>query len=188
MRYAITGLIGSGKSSVSNYLRSKDYYVFDCDKYNSYLLNEDKECFKQIKETFPSCIKENKIDKQELSNIIFDNKKERIKLENILHPLILNKMLDDEKKYQPFFAEVPLLFEVKWDKYFDYNLLIVTNREIALERLIKRGINKEESLRRLNNQMDVDKKIERSNFIIYNNSDLASLYEQIDKWLIEYVR
>ncbi len=188
MRYAITGSIGSGKSSVSEYLRSKGYFVFDCDKYNAYLLNEDINCFKLIKEAFPSCISADKIDKQLLANIIFDNNDKKEELENILHPLILNKMLEYEKIYEPFFAEVPLLFEVNWNKYFDYSLLVVTDRQIALKRLIKRGLSEKESIRRLNNQMDVNKKIERSNFIIYNNFDLASLYEQIDKWLIEYVR
>lgn len=187
MKYAITGLIGSGKSSVSEYLRSKGYFVFDCDKYNSYLLNEDKKCFELIKDSFPSCIKDNKIDRQLLSNIIFDNKQEKEKLENILHPLILDKMLAYADTYNPFFAEVPLLFEVNWDKYFDYSLLVVCEKEISLKRLIKRGVSKKESLRRLDNQMDVSKKIERSNGIIYNNNDLAYLYDQIDRWLIENV-
>lgn len=189
MKYAITGLIGSGKSSVSEYLRNKGYFVFDCDKYNAYLLNEDERCFKLIKESFPSCIKDNKIDKQILANIIFNNNnKEKEKLENILHPLILDEMLKDASIYDPFFAEVPLLFEVNWDKYFDYSLLIVCDKEISLKRLIKRGVSEKESLRRLDNQMDVSKKIERSNGIIYNNYDLDYLYSQIDRWLIENVR
>ena len=97
-------------------------------------------------------------------------------------------MLKDASIYDPFFAEVPLLFEVNWDKYFDYSLLVVCDKEISLKRLIKRGVSEKESLRRLDNQMDVSKKIERSNGIIYNNYDLDYLYSQIDRWLIENVR
>ena len=123
-----------------------------------------------------------------MANIIFNNNKEKEKLENILHPLILDEMLKDTSIYDPFFAEVPLLFEVNWDKYFDYSLLIVCDKEISLKRLIKRGVSEKESLRRLDNQMDVSKKIERSNGIIYNNYDLDYLYSQIDRWLIENVR
>ena len=52
MRIAITGTIGSGKSVVSEYLRSKEFYVFDCDKYNAQLIDSNKEVFDVIYKEF----------------------------------------------------------------------------------------------------------------------------------------
>lgn len=187
MKYAITGSIGSGKTMVSEYIRSKSYHVFDCDACNKQLLENDKCTFNLIKDVFPSCIVDGEINKKVLSSIVFNNKEAKKKLENIMHPMILNKMNEEVSLYHPFFAEVPLLFETNWDKYFDYCLLIVVDREIALDRLTLRGLDKQESLRRLNNQMSVDEKMARSDGIIYNNCDLQSLYRQVDIWLKDNV-
>ena len=103
-----------------------------------------------------------------------------------MHPLILERMKEDSVKHEPFFAEVPLLFEVNWDKYFDEILLVVVDEKIALERLVDRGLSIEESKQRIKNQMSIKEKIERSDVIIYNDSSLFSLYEKIDRWLSNY--
>ena len=109
--------------------------------------------------------------------------KKRLLLESIMHPLILERMKKESGKHDPFFAEVPLLFEVNWDKYFDEILLVVVDEKIALERLVDRGLCIEESKQRIKNQMSIKEKIERSDVIIYNDSSLFSLYEKIDRWL-----
>ena len=98
-----------------------------------------------------------------------------------MHPLILEKLL--KRKDNPLFAEVPLLFEVNWDKYFDCNVLIVTDEKILKERLINRGLDIIDIENRLKNQMSVKEKIKRADKIIYNNGSLAMLYSYIDEWL-----
>ena len=174
MKIAITGTIGSGKSTVASYLRNKGYFVFDCDEVNRELLNSDI-----LVEYFDNGL----LDKKKLANIVFNDEKKRLLLESIMHPLILERMKKESGKHDPFFAEVPLLFEVNWDKYFDKVLLVVVDEKTALNRLVARGLTIEESEQRIKNQMSIKEKIERSDVIIYNDSSLFSLYEKIDRWL-----
>lgn len=188
MKIAITGLIGSGKSTVCNYLRDKGYHVFDCDKYNSYLLEKGNIGYLKVKEAFPEVFDNDILIKTRLSDLIFSNSENKEKLENILHPIILDKINEESKDYDPYFAEVPLLFETEFYKHFDYALLIASDNNIALKRLTLRGVNESEAKRRILNQMSLEEKKKRSDGIIYNNGNLVSLYNQIDEWLKDNVR
>ena len=100
-----------------------------------------------------------------------------------MHPLILKRLF--ERKDDPLFAEVPLLFEAGWEKYFDTSLLVVTDEDLLIERLILRGLSKEEAAARLKSQMSVTEKIKRADKIIYNNGSLDDLYRLVDDWLEE---
>ncbi len=183
MRIAVSGGIGSGKSTVCDYLREKGYDVFDCDACNRKLLEEGQEGYLKVREAFPDCFRGDVLDKKELSKKIFEDPKEKERLEAIMHPLILKEM--DRRKDDPLFAEVPLLFEAGWDRYFDTNLLVVSRQSIALERLKERGVSPADARRRLKSQMSVREKIKRADKIIYNNGSLQDLHVLVDEWLGE---
>lgn len=186
MKIAITGTIGSGKSMVSDYLRSKELYVFDCDKYNSYLIENDKNVFEKIYKEFPNSIDHLKVNKKKLAAEIFNNPEKKQILEDILHPLIFNKMIEESKKYDLFFAEVPLLFEKNLDKYFDLSLLIVANEKNSHYRLAMKGYSEDEIKNREIYQLPIQEKIKKSKEIIYNNGSYKDLYKQIDRLLYKY--
>lgn len=188
MKIAITGTIGSGKSTVSEYIRNKGYYVFDADKVNSKLLLEGNLGYIEVKKAFPCVFDGKTLNKSKLASIVFNDENEKEKLENIMHPLILKEMKKQSKKYSVFFAEIPLLFESKWDKYFDYSFLVVCDKEIAIKRLVLRGLSRNDSISRINNQMDIELKKKRATEIIYNNSNLDDLYKKVDELLVKYVR
>ena len=186
MKIAISGTIGSGKSVACEYLcQNKGYDVFDCDQVNRKLLEKDEAGYLKVKEVFPECFEDGELDKKKLSALVFNNQEEKKKLEDIMHPLILNEL--NKREDDPLFAEVPLLFEAGWDKYFDHNLLIVTDMDLLVARLEERGLEKEDILRRLNNQISVEEKIKRADKIIYNNGSLLDLYRMIDLWLEEII-
>lgn len=181
MRVAITGTIGSGKSEMSNYLRNKyNLFVFDCDKTNSELLKNNPLI---LKKDFSDCFDGKTLNKYKLASVVFNDIEKRKRLESIMHPLILDEMSKKTKVYDPFFAEVPLLFESGWDKYFDLNVLVVCDEDIALKRLSERGLSEKESRERIKNQMSISDKMAKSDVIIYNNSNLASFYKKIDDWI-----
>lgn len=186
MRIAITGTIGSGKSLVGEYLQSKDFYVFDCDKYNKYLIENDKDVFNSIFNEFPECIDHLAINKKKLADIVFKDKNKREILENILHPLILAKLIEESKKHDLFFAEVPLLFEKNMQKNFDLSILIVSNEKISRLRLAEKGYSQEEIDNRQLSQLPVQEKIKKADEIIYNNGSCRDLFKEIDKLLIKY--
>ena len=179
MKVAITGTIGSGKTEASLYLRNKGYDVFDCDAINKEIL--DSQSYELLHLDFPECFEDGELNKNKLASIVFSDEVRKEKLESILHPLILKELHD--RKNDPLFAEVPLLFEVGWDVYFDETLLIICNEDIALDRLEKRGISKDNAIMRIKNQMPVQEKIKKATRIIYNNGSLDELYTAIDSYL-----
>jgi dephospho-CoA kinase len=111
-KIAITGGIGSGKSTVSNILKVKGYPVYSCDEIYAELVNS-KIYIDEIKKVFPTAVKQGKIDKKCLAEIIFSDKQERTRLNEIAHPLIMQTLLArmNESDSQIVFAEVPLLLE-----------------------------------------------------------------------------
>ena len=188
MKIAITGTIGSGKTTVSDYIRSKGYYVFDADKVNSKLLEKGNLGYVEVKKEFKEAFDNDELNKSKLASIVFRDIDLKKKLENIMHPLILKEMLEESKKHSIFFAEIPLLFESNWDLYFDYSFLVVCDKQKAVDRLILRGLSKEESSLRINSQYDEEVKKKRATEIIYNNSNLNDLYIEVDRLLDKYVR
>ena len=187
-KIAISGTIGSGKSTVLNYLKSKGYFVFSCDEYNAFLLNKGQQGYIKIQEQFPEAFIKGELDKKALSKIVFNNPLQRERLESIMHPLIIAEMLRLRDLFEIYFAEVPLLFENNLEKYFDLSLLIVTDEQKALERLQKRGLDYDSAKQRILNQMPQEIKMKRADEIIYNNGSLADLYNQVDIVINKYVR
>ena len=182
-KIAITGTIGSGKTMVSEYLISKGYDVFNCDLENAKLLLPNNAGYLKVKEVFPDCFINDELDKAKLAAIVFNDENEKKKLEDIMHPLILAELF--KRADDPLFAEVPLLFEVNWDQYFNHNLLVISEEDIIRERLLAKGYLDSEIDERLKNQMAVSEKIKRADKIIYNNGSLSDLYQEIDNWLLE---
>lgn len=181
MKIAITGTIGSGKSEVSKYLNNLGYDVFDCDKQNKDIL--DKYGYNLLSYHFPDCFDNKMLNKKKLADTVFNNKENKTILEAIMHPLILGRLIG--RNDELLFAEVPLLFEANWQDYFDESLLIICDKQIALNRLINRGLSLMDADRRIASQMPVEEKIKKASRIIYNNGSLKQLHQEIDKYLKE---
>lgn len=191
----LTGSISTGKSTVSNYLKEKGYKVIDADEITHELMQKGNANYVKIVEHFgDSILDENfEIDRKKLSKIVFSDENELKMLNNLTHPNIFNKIkktieISDEKI---IFLDIALLIEFikdeKWDISLDEIWLVYVNRNIQLERLIKRNnFSKEEANSRINAQMNIDEKIGYADFIIHNDRDLEYLYEQIDERLKIY--
>lgn len=188
MKIAITGTIASGKTEACKYLEKKGFHVFYADNYNNYLLHNSDFVKDKINQLFPKTLVNGEIDKIKLAELVFNDKNSLNKLEEILHPLILNKINEEDAKYDMLICEIPLLFEKSWDKYFDHNLLIVADEIDIISRLINKGYTNDMINRRLLNQMSVDEKTNRAEEIIYNRGSFQKLYYDIDNWISKYVR
>ncbi len=181
---AITGSIGSGKSTVTK-LIAKKYFTQSCDEINKRLLYESE----AVREAFPECVIEGKIDKVLLAEKVFSSAVERKRLEGIMHPLILKEIREKLKEHESdryCFVEVPLLFEAHWEIYFDESLLVVTDLDHLYERLLRdRKMSVEEITKRLESQMDVTKKMRLADHLIFNNGTYEELEAKVSQFLYE---
>ena len=185
-KIAITGNIASGKSQVEKELISLGYKVVDTDKINHFILASDINVINEIKEAFKNddiTDELGKISREKLGKIVFSVDYKKVKLEEILHKRIFEKINDfyeENRNEKIIFVSVPLLFESKQEKNFDKIIFISADEDIRLERLIKRNnYTKEYAKIRIKSQENEKNKIEKSDFIIYNNSDLSNLKKQI---------
>lgn len=193
-KIAITGNIASGKSLVEKELISLGYKVADTDKINHFILASDLNVINEIKEAFKDDDITNElgeISREKLGKIVFSVGDKKVKLEEILHKRIFEKLNDfyeENKNEEIIFVSVPLLFESKQENNFDKIIFISADEDIRLERLIKRNnYTKEYAKIRIKSQENEKNKIEKSDYIIYNNSDLSNLKKQIKEVLNQLV-
>ncbi|GAA6936759.1 dephospho-CoA kinase [Helicobacter pylori] len=185
---ALTGGIGTGKSTTIKILESQGYQILDADKIAHQLLQEHRF---EIAQHFGSEILEKGIlNRKKLGVIVFQNASELKWLEGFLHPLIrecmLKKAYELEKNHQAYFLDIPLFFEVGGKKCYPVSkvVLIYAPRVLQIERLLERDKLKEaEILQRLACQMDIEQKRAMSDYIIDNSSSLKDLNKQVERFL-----
>jgi len=182
---ALTGGIGSGKTSIASIFKSLGVPIIDSDTISKEIILPGKPCFKDIVNEFGEEILTNKgtIDRYKLRDIIFNNDKARIKLENITHPIIF-KNIDIQislTNYPYCLVIVPLLIETKSVKYFDKVLLVDTLENIQFERVTKRDSISPTLLRKIiKTQATRSERLKYADDIIENNNEIGNLNEYIN--------
>ena len=188
--YFIVGSISSGKSAVVNILNQWGYFTIEADKIVHYLYKE-KEVQDKISHYFGDEIIRNKeIDRQVLGNIIYNNESKKELLESIVHPLVLDEILETIKNYtgNVVFIEIPLYYKIEKliQKHIsNYKIIsLEIDKEIQIERLMKRNrISREKALNLMYNIKDMMMFNKKVDYIIENNDDFSNLKEQINKIL-----
>lgn len=189
MIIGITGSIACGKSTVSNYLKSKGYIVIDADKIGHEALDDDYVKEKLILAFGNEILEDNKISRQKLGELVFGNSSNLNVLNSIIHPEIRKKILEkiDKNNDKEFiFIDVALLFEAKFDDLVDKIIVVYVDKNTQLTRLMKRNsISKKEALSRIVSQMSPIEKAKLGDYTVNNNLDVINTYEQVDKVLSE---
>lgn len=184
----LTGMIASGKSTVSDYLMQRGYKVIDADKIAHELTGKNKKGYFAILKEFPGVLGENEeIDRKKLSDTVFSDKKKLNKLNGIIHPVItdeIDRQIYENKEEKAVFLDAPLLFESGLDKKCDMVLLITVNRSTQIDRLVKRdNISIEKSEMIISSQMDTDERKEKVDVVISNDATVSELKKKIDLFL-----
>ena len=165
-KIAITGGIGSGKSTVLSLLKNGGYSVFSCDEIYKQLLL-DREYIEKIEKLFPSAVQNRQIDRQILANIVFKDKQALEILNGVAHPLIMERLYENMQNCTDMlaFAEVPLLFEGNYQSRFDAVIVVQRDKEERLVAIMERDcLNREEAMQRISAQFDYDSPVAQKLF------------------------
>lgn len=175
---AITGPIGSGKSSVLKCFEKLGYNCLDADEI-THELYKDKKVQKDIKKFIPELkIKKGDIDRNHLRNYLIDNPKKKTRLEKYVHSLVSDIIIRKIKHSKVDVAmEVPLLFESHLDDFADEIIYVDSPLKERIKRVSKRDKNAEEILK-INEQYNIKNK-EKASCVILNNGNLTSLEKKI---------
>jgi len=188
LKIAVTGNIASGKSAVENILKEMKYPFLDTDIVAHKILEKNHQVIEAVAK-FDILNENGTISREKLGKIVFNNKELLTKLENIIHPLVKEKIIEffDKNKQKDFvFVGIPQLFESNMQDLFDKIILVYCDDEVRLERLIKRNnYTLEYAKTRLNAQISQDKKKTLCDFILNNNGSIEELKTQIHKLLNE---
>ncbi len=185
MKIAITGSIACGKSTVTNYLINKGYYVVDADKIGHEILL-DEQIKNELKAVFGEVIFENgEVDRKKLGEIVFNNEKSLNILNSIVHPkikeVISNKL---NVGMELVFLDIALLYESNFVDLVDKVIVVDVDEKTQLERLMLRNnFTEEEAKKRIASQMSSSQKVKLADYVIDNNNNVLETYEQVDKLL-----
>jgi len=181
MKICVIGGIGSGKSAFLKVAKDLNIYSISADEINSKLL-ETPSYIEKVKELFPMAVENDVINKKKLAEIIFNSNVERLKLNSIAHPLILNEIVSC--KEDPMIVELPLIVESGVEDIFDSIVLIHTPILKRLKRLKSRGLTYFESLKRISAQVP-EKELKRLSTKVIDNSGSKEDLESIAKKYLE---
>ena len=191
MIIGITGGISSGKSFFSNYLKEKGFFVICADEISKKITEKNQKGYFEIIKNFDNILDENQnVNRKELGNIIFSDFSKRKLLNEILHPIIkeeIKKQINIGKKtYTNVFVDVPLLYEASFDDLCDYVVVVYCEKETQIKRLmIRDSITREEALKKINSQMNLEEKVKLGNYVINNSLSKEKTLIEFEKFLKE---
>ena len=186
---AITGGIGSGKSTFCSKLKEKGFKIHSSDEQVAKIYKNPEKKFVTYLRTIglSKSISKNNIDKKIISKIIFENKQIRKKLELYIFKIVRKKRSDfikqeKQKKTKLIFIDIPLLFENNLEKQFNKVISIIASKRVRLKRLKKTRKMTENQFKNITRSQtsDVIRK-KKSDYVIYNNSTLKDYKIKINK-------
>jgi len=188
----ITGIIGSGKTTVSSMLKTKGLDVIDLDALVKQIMATD-EVVEEIGKAFGgTCIKEGKIDVGALREKALQDRHSLQTLENIIHPKVRRAMWDNinelRKKGKTLcIIDGPLIFETGLHTELDKVVVISARHDTIKERLKTRGMSEEDLVRIMDFQIPLEEKEGLADFVMHNNGTVEDLEKNIEEllWLFK---
>ena len=189
MKIAITGNIGSGKSTFTKFAEDAKYPVLRADVISKEILSADKEVRELIiKEFGKQSFKDGKPDVRYLATEVFSDPVKLAIIESILHPRVIKSIEKTSaellKNNNVVFVEAALIYEADMEDMFDYVVLITAERNLRLSRKISSGITEDDFCKRESNQIPEDEKKKRADFIFSNDGSIEDLKSKFNLLLL----
>ena len=193
IRLGLTGGVGMGKSTASQFLNDLGFKVADTDDIARKLVEPGKPALKDIVKAFgKEVLQDNgELNRKKAAEIVFSDDSKRLKLEEILHPLIrknwelrLNDWSLENEKLGV--VVIPLLYETECERYFDKVVCMACSKDIQRQRLRQRGWSDLEIDQRIKAQLLIEEKMSRADYVVWTNGTVDTHAKQWDE-LISYL-
>lgn len=184
MKIGVTGIYASGKGTVCSMFQDLGAQVIDTDILAREIVMPGADGLKALVREFGVEIlaADGGLDRRAFANIVFKSPEKVSRLNEITHPLILQKVIDSvaQSPDDIFMINTPLLFESGFDRVMDKNIVVVANRSQVLERGVKRdNISEQEIMDRLDHQISLNEKVKMADHVIDNSSTLENTKRQV---------
>ena len=184
MIIGVMGGVGSGKSTVLNYLENNyEANIIEADKVAKEVMLPGNDVYNEIVKTFPEVIADNKIDSKKLAEIVFNDKEQLEKLNSITHPGAVKEIVSRIKssKNRIIVVESAILLGSGVEQYFDELWFVFCNRDTRIKRLMQtRGYSKEKCISVIESQPADEEYNKVADEFIDNSYSEENTREQID--------
>jgi dephospho-CoA kinase len=185
----LTGSVGTGKSTVTNFFRELGAYIIGWDELARQVTRPRLKTWKEIVEYFGKDILNDDltINRQKLADIVFSDKEKVAKLNQIVHPEVFKedeRITNEIESLDPdalIIKDIPLLFELTRPVPVDKVVVVSASEQTQLRRLEEKGMSREDAQRRIKSQLPLEKKIKSADFVINNDGPLEETKRQVEE-------
>jgi dephospho-CoA kinase len=185
----LTGSVGTGKSTVTNFFRELGAYIIDWDELARKVTRPHLRTWKEIVEYFGKDFlnEDLTINRQKLAEIVFSDKEKVAKLNQIVHPEVFTedeRITNEIKSLDPdalIIKDIPLLFELTRPIFVDKIIVVAASEQTQLRRLEGKGMRREDAQNRIKSQLPIEGKIKSADFVINNDGPLEETKKQVEE-------
>ena len=194
----ITGGIGTGKSTATEYLISQGFASIDADQIGRELTADGQPLLEKISEQF-GCVSSDGtvgnglvLDRKAMADLVFNDNEIRQRYDRLVHAEIIAQIDSRiarlrETDARGILLDAPLLFEAKIDDRCDAVILVTADLDVRISRVILRDGADEEKVRdRISSQMSDAEKAQRADFVVDNSGKPEEMFRQLDE-IISYL-
>jgi dephospho-CoA kinase len=184
---AVTGGIGSGQSTVCEFLAEQGCKIIDVDRKAKQIIDKDTALQQELKKTFGADIFDEKgqLRRRLLASIVFENSDKINQLNHLVHPRLVSEIIEEMEesrfshKYPLIVVDAALVFELNMEKMFDAILVVDCTLDKRMERVMQRdGQSRAEIMARVKRQIPLEDKARWASHVVDNNGSLEDLKKQ----------
>ena len=185
----LTGSVGTGKSTVTNFFRELEAYIIDWDELARDVIRPHLRAWKEIVEYFGKDFlnEDLTVNRQKLAEMVFSDKEKVTKLNQIVHPEVFKedeRITNEIKGLDPaalVIKDIPLLFELTRPVFVDKIVVVSASEQTQLRRLEEKGMSREDAQSRIESQLPLEEKIKSADFVINNDGPLEETKKQVEE-------
>jgi len=192
----VTGGIGSGQSTVCDQFKKLGCKVINVDEKAKQVIKKNKTVQTEIKKEFGKKVffRDGKLIRKLLASIVFEDENKTQLLNKIIHPRMVADVVEEMEsarfsgRYPLIIVDAALIYEISIEKLFEYVIVVFSNQNQRVKRVMQRDdVKKEEVIARMNRQIPLAEKQKWADFVIDNRGEVADLEKQVQKVFDELV-